>query len=885
MSTTPQGTCPTCGAALGDAGVCTSCGTALAVAPRASVRPGEPGGDELESGRVIAGRYRIVRPLGKGGMGEVVLARDLELDQLVALKFLPDGLRDDPGHLARLRDEVKLARRVSHPNVCRVHDLGESRGRAFLTMEYVDGEDLGALLRRIGRVPPEKAVELAHQLCSGLHAAHEQGILHRDLKPANVMIDGDGRLKITDFGLAALAHDVAGAHAREGTPAYMAPEQLVGSAVGKTSDIYALGLVLYELFTGKRAHAVARARDTRPAAPSTLIDGLDPAIERVIMRCLEPEPDDRPASVLAVAAALPGGDPIGAALAAGELPSPEMVAASGDAGTLHPRAALAWLALVLVPLLVLGGLFGSVDLLGRLPTPDSPDVLAHGAREIAATIAEIPTGESAQWLEVDHALANALVDRDEAGEAVYDDPPRHPLSLVWRADPGPLVAHEPLVSGEDPPFLTPGALLVGVDARGRLIHVRRKPAANDRELALGDADATWDRLLAHTGLDPATIERTEPTLVPPDFADERRAWTAAWPDGTPARVEAASVRGVPGWLVVLGPWSELYREAAGTDEEVVEGSMMVGTRTGSRVVEGFEVVVVLALAAGAALLVLGGVVLAIRSVRRGEGDRRTAARAALFVIATDFAAETFGGHLTGNGVLGSPFERLPFALLHGATLWLVYIALEPYARRFWPHALVSWSRCMRGRWRDPLVGRDVLVGTACACTMLATAALSAMLSPGARLHVPELDVLLGARYAIAAVVGLPRAGLWMGCLVFIAVVVARLVLRRQWATVAVTVAAPASVLLLAEPTAGSAVTGIVFGIGVAIVVFRAGLLGAVAWATTLSALTSFPWTLETDAWYAGIGSLAGLVVGGLAIGSFWIALGGRPVLGDGFFGR
>jgi hypothetical protein len=125
----------------------------------------------------------------------------------------------------------------------------------------------------------------------------------------------------------------------------------------------------------------------------------------------------------------------------------------------------------------------------------------------------------------------------------------------------------------------------------------------------------------------------------------------------------------------------------------------------------------------------------------------------------------------------------------------------------------------------------------------------------------------------------------MGCLVFIAVVVARLVLRRQWATVAATVAVPAIVLLVAEPTPAAAVTGIVFGIGVAIVVFRAGLLGAVAWATAIAALTAFPWTLATDGWYAGIGSLAALVVGGLAIGSFWIALGGRPLLGDGFFGR
>src|SRR6266496_3585767 len=177
-------------------------------------------------GTLLAGRFRIVSPLGRGGMGEVYRADDLKLGQTVALKLLPDHLVQDPARLAQFHNEVRVARTISHRNVCRTYDIGDADGRPFLTMEYVDGEDLASLLRRIGRFPQDKAIEVARQLCAGLAAAHERGVLHRDLKPANVMIDGDGHVRITDFGLAIAEGDAAAVHA--GTPQYMAPEQLVG---------------------------------------------------------------------------------------------------------------------------------------------------------------------------------------------------------------------------------------------------------------------------------------------------------------------------------------------------------------------------------------------------------------------------------------------------------------------------------------------------------------------------------------------------------------------------------------------------------------------------------------------------------------------------------
>src|SRR5882762_5288278 len=372
--------CSSCGTDIPITGrFCSACGTparntddvatltyATATSPLpprpASATSSRPGAEYLNEGRflpgrLLAGRYRIITLLGKGGMGEVYRADDLTLGQPVALKFLPDRAGQDQGLLERFRNEVRIARRVSHPNVCRVYDVGEVDGHTFFTMEYVDGEDLASLLRRIGRLPQDKATDIARQLCAGLAAAHAKGVLHRDLKPANIMLDGRGQVVMTDFGLAGLTDQIHGPDVRSGTPAYMAPEQLAGKEVTAQSDIYALGLVLYEIFTGKRAFTaetlaelIRSGTQTTPSRPSSVVKDLDPAVERVILRCLEPEPARRPASALSVAAALPGGDPLAAALAAGETPSPQMVAAAGETSGLRPRVAVACLASVIAAL-------------------------------------------------------------------------------------------------------------------------------------------------------------------------------------------------------------------------------------------------------------------------------------------------------------------------------------------------------------------------------------------------------------------------------------------------------------------------------------------------------------------------------------------------------
>ncbi len=278
-------------------------------------------------GVVVAGRYRIASLLGRGGMGEVYRATDLTLGQAVALKFLPEAASRDERALARFYNEVRMARQVTHPNVCRVYDIGEVEGQHYISMEFVDGEDLAALLPRIGRMPPDRAAEVARKMCAGLAAAHEKGVLHRDLKPANVMIDGRGNVLLMDFGLAGLSQQMQG-DIRSGTPAYMSPEQLAGTEVTFKSDIYSLGLVIYEIYTGRRAYEASSVMElmqkqerAEPAGISSIVRDLDPAVERTVMRCLDPNPAARPSTALAVAAGL-GGDALAAALAAGETPSP-----------------------------------------------------------------------------------------------------------------------------------------------------------------------------------------------------------------------------------------------------------------------------------------------------------------------------------------------------------------------------------------------------------------------------------------------------------------------------------------------------------------------------------------------------------------------------------
>jgi serine/threonine-protein kinase len=336
-------------------------------------------------------------------MGEVYRANDLLLGQPVALKFLLPATTASESALSRFRNEVRTARQVSHPNVCRVYDIGEVDGLTYLTMEYVDGEDLASLLRRIGKLSQEKALEITRRLCAGLAAAHDQGVVPRDLKPGNIMLDGKGQVRITDFGLASLVEEVG--DVRSGTPAYMAPEQRAGKEVTTKSDIYALGIVLYELFTGKRPSRESKKTE------------LDPAVERVVPRCLEEDPRMRPASPLSVAAALPGGDPLLAALAAGEIPSPDVVANAGAIEGLRVPVAVACLAVIILAFAAFSFLERHRAIVSQIPMENSPEVLASQARAIAKSLGytERPVDTAFGWEYNEDYLHYISAQKDDAG--------------------------------------------------------------------------------------------------------------------------------------------------------------------------------------------------------------------------------------------------------------------------------------------------------------------------------------------------------------------------------------------------------------------------------------------------------------------------------------
>jgi serine/threonine-protein kinase len=304
---------------------------------------------------LVGGRFQILGLLGTGGMGSVYKARDIELDEVVALKMLKREALASSRALARFRQEVKIARRVTHPNVARTFDIGEHGTERFLTMEYIEGESLARLLAREGILPLKRVVEIALPLCAGLGAAHAAGVVHRDLKPDNVLLDTTGRVVITDFGTARISLDGGGPTQTVGTPSYMSPEQVEGTALDGRADLYALGVILYEMLTGDRpwhgtAFQVAAARlITPPPDPRQKNPGVPVAAAELVIRCLARQPDDRFASAGEVRAALKqlDVDPTntdGTPVPAGPLlPVPRrdpMLAATSVADRLHTVAVL-----------------------------------------------------------------------------------------------------------------------------------------------------------------------------------------------------------------------------------------------------------------------------------------------------------------------------------------------------------------------------------------------------------------------------------------------------------------------------------------------------------------------------------------------------------------
>jgi serine/threonine-protein kinase len=721
-------------------------------------------------GTILDNRYRVIGLLGRGGMGEVYRADDLRLGQQVALKFLPPALTHDPTRLAQFHNEVRTARQVSHPNVCRVYDIGEIDGELFITMEYVDGEDLSILLRRIGRLPEDKGIDIARQICAGLAAAHERGVLHRDLKPANIMLDGSGRVRIMDFSLAAAG---AVTDVRAGTPAYMAPEQLAGQEVSVRSDIYALGLVLYEIFTGRRAFSattlrelVEQHRSGTLTAPSTLVRALDPAIDLAIVRCLEPDPVRRPPSAIRVSAALPGGDPLAAALAAGETPSPEMVAAAGGgAAALSVRTGAIWLAVAVGVGLVFAQLSARFALPARIPFDRAPAVLADRAAQIRETLGYTDTPvDRAEGLQYDTSYLN-WADRHGRGTTNWQElqSGRPSGALFWyRTARSPLVPLNPssALSASDPPLMIDGMTLLIMDTGGRLVDFQAAPPQLER--ATGPTShAAWASAFAEAGLDPSAFTEVPPSRTPGTYADERKAWKGLLP-GTqiPLTIEAAAYRGRIVRFQSVLPWTAPTREPAAP-----------AARQGTSPILLY-------------VLLFGATLAAVGNVRRGRADVRGAFRIGAALTAINVAQWLMERHI--NDVAGEQerfFVHFGVALFVGLAMYLIYLGLEPFVRRLWPSMLVGWTRALSGRLRDTVIAQDVLIGIMCGA-MLSTLDLAVTVLPRF-LHQPEplpdtrdIIVALGTRPYLAVLFNSMNSGLQNALITLFEFAVFRAVFER-----------------------------------------------------------------------------------------------------------
>ncbi len=831
---------------------------------------------------MLAGRYRIVAQVGRGGMGEVYRAEDLRLGQTVALKFLPALRGRNPEDLTRLYQEVRIARQISHPNVCRVFDIGDSDGVPFITMEFIDGEDLASLMKRIGRLQPDKAMQLAQQLCAGMAEAHSFGVLHRDLKPANIMLDGRGNVRITDFGLAIMAGEARADDAWAGTPAYMSPEQISGEKPTTQSDIYALGLVLYELFTGKDAYpgaSVAEILQQRqkgvPAKMSGVVKGLDPAIERAVLQCLERDPRSRPRTVLQIAAALPGGDPLAATIAAGETPSPEMVAAARDQPLSGVGRLWILVAAIVAGLAIVGILKQSTSVLGLAPLEKSPESMAERARLLLYRLGyAAPPADRAYWYEADYKYLGYRAAqghaRDVAGQLRSAVP--GPMRFIYRQSPRPLLGPtwpEYLnVSLTQPSDNTAGMLTMVLDGAGRLLFFSAVPPPLEPQAVAASAP-DWAPLLAEAGMDEKALTPATPGWLPLTRFDCSAAWDGVL-DGERVQIVAAAYRGIAVCFRVVAPWMPI--EPA----DAVPASA-------ARSITSLDYTLQY-------LVLLGALLLARRNVRLGRGDRKGAGRIAIVVLIAFLAQWLLTAkHVADAAEFGSFGVGIARALYFAVYVYLAYLAVEPYLRRRWPGMLISWTRALAGRFADPRLGQDLLGGCLCGMVQVViggsiAVALTGLFNVSAlpTSYRPDLDnAIRGWAGALGQVFNGFVEALTYALAGVVVLLLARFVAQRQWLTILlwIVIAGSATVNLIGINPIVDVPIALASSIVGIFALLRFGILGlATALFTNMLVSNAVP-TMDPSRWYFRSSVLVMVVMAAIAVHSFRAALAGRPVFG------
>jgi serine/threonine-protein kinase len=853
-------------------------------------------------------------------MGEVYRADDLTLHQSVAIKFLPMRNTFDAESVKLLTNEVRVARKVTHPNVCRVYDVGQYDGRQFMTMEFVDGENLATLLRRIGRLPQDKGVELAKQICAGLASGHDAGVLHRDLKPANIMIDGRGRAKITDFGLAGLASELHHDQSGGGTPAYMSPEQLQSKPATVASDIYALGLLLYEMFTGSPPFPVNTVEDIQAAQkapvtpPSSIVPDLSPEIDRTILACLSVAPEARPAGAIFVSAALPGGNVLDAAREAGIVPSPELLASAGSTRALSRShaavlvglmaACLLWVVLVLGP---------RTMVTAAVPLTRSADVLADRSSDILSLV---QSGSSAPN---DRPRVSRAYAFDYYEEFIFEIQAKDPSSHRWerlsrvrpsaidfwyRQSQQPMLpkTSEPRVEMLDPPPIDPGMASVRLDPAGKLrelvivtgslppdeTHARSRPSeaslgtkpglGTNQSEASRELEIGWQKVFELAGLELDKFEAIPSERIPPVYSDRRLAWRGVYPENPDEhiRIEAATAGGkLVFFRIVENQWE--VASFFGVRHP------LTGWHTPTR---GLTVATIVALMSQVVLLGAAAV-LAWRNLKAKIGDRAGAWRVAVAAFVLKFLSFVLiADHpLDLESEVVVTLRAISCGMFAAFWFWIGYIAVEPHVRRLWPETLVSWSRLFTGShgqgpgWRDPVVGSNLAFGTVAGCVGAAIVLLNQWSSTwpsfGGRnppmplwVDAPRGDIVLsGGRVAFGLIADIIVDSTRMSMGVLVGLVAMKVILRgRPGVTFAFGSVLAALWTLSMYGSIWSCLWGAALAAICLLILERIGLLALIAAGTVYLTLLAFP-IAEWRVWYAptAIGAIA-LVVGMMLIG-------------------
>jgi len=764
-------------------------------------------------GQLINKRYLVIAQIGEGAMGEVYRAEDKRLGGDVALKFLSLDAATDADNLKRLHAEASLARTVTHPNVCRVFDIGDVDGQPFISMEFVDGETISSLLRRIGRLPADKALSVAHQICAGLAWAHERKVLHRDLKPANIMLDGNGEVRIADFGLSTHLEDLGGDRRRAGTPAYMAPEVLRGKGATARSDLFSLGLILYEIFTGKPVYRpttisqLEAMHDLPIPSPATIVPDINPGVERAIMLCLEREPSLRPASARELAAILPGGDPLVAALEAGQIPSVRQVAAAGGEGVMSGEKAAYLTAAMLIAMTLAISVGQYASLLRAVPLRKSVPVLVAAAENVVERLGYSPeTRYKASGFDFYEEYVELIRERDQSesrwNRLSFSRP--SPIDFWYRQSPRPLTTEnsEQRVTMNDPAFAVGGMVKVRLDTKGRLreflyftpaepsigLGAVEARSASAETLQQGAGKATtgvakaegvtprtdWRPIFELAGLSLDAFTVTSTVRVPPVFADERFTWEGVYPDvpSEQVRIEGASLGGkAVAFRIVEKQWVG----ASVTQPQSASGWLNAG-RAFSFITEAIAVIAI--------------VILAAKNLRERTGDLQTALRLGVAMgLASVASLWLYADH---PRYLPDEMQFLVRASRMGVPtavwFWLAYIAIEPYARRVWPETLISWSRFIRGGVTSPLVGHHVVWGCVGGVFCAAIAYMHRLSAPwiGSPPTFPWFDPergiepLQGLSNAMGAFVSLLPFSAKYAFTFLVMLLLLKLVIKRKW---------------------------------------------------------------------------------------------------------